>query len=1594
MSIKKIKIFISSPGDVGQERLLTRRTIERLQGEFKAYVTLEPILWEHEPLRATEHFQEQIILPSSTDIVICILWSRLGTRLPEKFKKQDGSNYSSGTEWEFEDAAKAYSEKRIPDLLVYRKTEDPPINMKDNTSLCTLEQKNALDIFLNKWFGNPQNGFEAAFHTFNDLDEFENKLDVHLRKLILNRIPEHLFKEDVTLSWFSGSPYMGLEAFDIEHSSVFYGRTREVGKIKEALYYQATMGCAFLMVLGKSGCGKSSLIRAGIIPNITQSGVIEGIEYWRQAYFRPGNTQNDILQSFAIALLQKEALDDSSNETAISKMEKYIKEDKEAFIQLVEEKLLKLKNQEKKSKQLLKLPETRFIVFIDQMEEIFTMENITEEERKEFISVLSMLARSGFVWIIATMRSDFYSRSTELPELIAMKEGKGHYDLLPPTISEIGQIIRQPAKASGIKFEKNVETGESLDEIILQTALSNTGILPLLEFTLDELYKKREENILTFEAYKKMGGLEGAIASKAEEVLEKLPQEVSNSLPLVFRQLITIQTNDENVISSRMAEINRENWSWREHQLIEEFIEARLLVTDNMSDGKAIVSIAHEALIYNWPRLQNIINEDRDFLRIRARVMDSEDRWEKENKNSDFLLPEGKPLFEADYLLKNRIMEIEVSLVTYIKESIKKSRRKKRNRILGISLAFAIIMCFSIFSFSQWQIANAQTQLANTEKARAETNAIEAESQKQKAENNAKEALSQQQLAEANSKEAKSQKQMAETNAKEALSQKQMAETNAKEALLQKQMAETNAKEALSQKQIAEEQTGIAEEQKAEAVKQKNNAIEQRDNALISQSLFLAKMSNQQADIGNSDVAMLLALKGLPNYGIGGDRPLVQEAQSALSYSIIKNRSIYKTFKHSSEIFDVNFTSDGSKIIAASSAEYFPYSGDAYVWDVQNGNMINKFDGIVSSANIQITSDGNRVVFGESEKYSGIEIRDSSNFNVIKTVKPSISGMQCYELYNNCIFLGFHDGTIMVHNYENGQECTVLKEEESPIEKIKLSKDGKYMVYSFRGGNVKLLDLTTNKSLSIIENLSYSECIDIEISDNDIYTVLSNGTVSIYNIISGNKSTVFNGNYNNIGDHVRNVKISYNNKYLLVNYDKKIELWDLNKKLKLDTLVSYDVKINAARFSYDDSMVAVAKEDGSVDILKIENEIKKSIIIGNQVLYDKNKQRCATIFDNGDIEIYDVLTGNLLDKLNFITTKISSAIFTSSGNEIVLGMKDGTVCVIDTTKGKDMLILNGLNTEIQKLVVDKERNELIAGSQDGAICVWEFDTGNLIKKIDAIESYEGISDLKYNNDGTRIAVVRYTGVEIIDTSNWTKLNSYKCIDPYDFEFIKDGNYFVVAQPDGLNNSTIRLFNSKTKECIQEFKDVFKSCISKDSKYLSLSYNDGSVELWNLEKLKKIKDFKFNSNYKIVVKFSTDSNILALGLPNGIIELYSTNNGTEINALQSNEISNSEINAVDSIVFSEDDKNIAINYASGYMAIWSLSNREVLEYFKDDQYTSIESFIDNGNHIITKYANGIKVWKVFNNTNEIIDFANKKLNGRTLSDEELIKFGLK
>jgi tetratricopeptide (TPR) repeat protein len=720
--VRQLQIFISSPGDVFEERAIAQRVIERLQSEYAGRVVLQPILWEHEPLVASSTFQEQIIRPSETDVVVSILWSRLGTRLPKGFTREDGSRYDSGTEYEFEDAIAGFRKNGKPDMLVYRKTAPPSVRLDDEEELLErLQQKKKLDEFVSRWFHDKAEGtLIAAFHAFDSPSDFESLLEAHLHKLIERKLPDTgASAGEAPAVWKKGSPFRGLHAFEFEHAPIFFGRTKAVSDILQGLRNQAADGRAFILVLGMSGGGKSSVVRAGVLPMLTQPGVIEGVALWRRAIFRPGDTPGDLFTGLASALLRDHGLPalDSESEGPAD-LAKVLRDSPQSAVMLIKSALDQAAAGQSRAAAGDGRIQSRLALVIDQMEEMFTQEGITAKERKAFANTLDALARSGRVWIIGTLRSDFYPRLTDLPVIGALKDGDGQYDLMPPAASEIGQMIRLPTRAAGLRFEEDFASSERLDDILRDAAAEHPEILPLLQFTLEELYQRRTPNgTLTLQAYRELGGVEGSLAQRAETVFLELPPDVQAALPKVLNTLVSIEQDGHETIGRKRA-------PWKDATnpqvriLLETFVAARLFVTELADDGSAVVTVAHEALLWHWPRVSEWVDQNRENLRIRGRVSVAAERWASDQRPSDLLLPRGKPLGEAETLLEQDI-DLNVTEADFINASMAKARRtRKLKGAVVVMLAF-----LAITAGSAAFLANEQRSRAIEAQSRAEVEA-------------------------------------------------------------------------------------------------------------------------------------------------------------------------------------------------------------------------------------------------------------------------------------------------------------------------------------------------------------------------------------------------------------------------------------------------------------------------------------------------------------------------------------------------------------------------------------------------------------------------------------------------------------------------------------------------------------------------------------------------------------------------------------------------------------------------------------------------------------------------------------------------------
>jgi tetratricopeptide (TPR) repeat protein len=430
---------------------------------------------------------------------------------------------------------------------------------------------------------------------------------------------------------------------------------------------------ALVLVLGPSGSGKTSLIQAGLLPALRRTD---------QDFELVGTTTldlGDIGEMPLLTAIGSALLDLEVNGNAL--MAGQSAEGIGAALMTASAAVLLAA-----LRAALDRPNGKVIVFVDRLEALFNAPTISELQRSQFLRALEDLATSGAVIVIAACRNDFYSDVAREPVLMKGKAAGSHFDLEPPTRAEIAQMIRGPALVAGLSFGVDPETKAQLDDTLCEGAADSPDALPLLQYTLHELYLRRSNNReLTVAAYRALGGIGGAIGRRAEATLNSLPERSRASLARILSMIVTV--NDESVRSRRIP------WSAlandHERTLLRTFVEQRLFVS-LVYDGESVFGIAHEAMLRQWPRVTAWISDHRQALHTRARLEGSARRWLEEGRPADLLLPRGKLLEEARELLGPAQIPLNAEVTSLIAASVLKVKHADQRRI-GILIGFALI---------------------------------------------------------------------------------------------------------------------------------------------------------------------------------------------------------------------------------------------------------------------------------------------------------------------------------------------------------------------------------------------------------------------------------------------------------------------------------------------------------------------------------------------------------------------------------------------------------------------------------------------------------------------------------------------------------------------------------------------------------------------------------------------------------------------------------------------------------------------------------------------------------------------------------------
>jgi WD40 repeat protein/class 3 adenylate cyclase len=444
-------------------------------------------------------------------------------------------------------------------------------------------------------------------------------------------------------------PFKGLATFELDDADYFFGRERLVAELTARV-----VGTTFLGVVGPSGSGKSSAVKAGLM-HALRSGVLPKSGGWRQALIRPGERP---MQSLIVA-----------------------------------------------QRELGSAAGGRRVLVVDQFEELFTS-CLDESERRAFVAEIAEFSRAPTSLVVVAVRADFYGRCADYPDL-ARRLGANNVLVGPMSQDEQRRAIELPARQAGLVVEPE------LVQALLADILDQPGALPLLSTKLLELWQHRQGRTLTLAAYHRTGGVRAAVAGLAERAYEKLSPEQRTRARSVLPRL-AILGEDGRVARRRasLAEFDTET-DLDVAAILAVFTDARLLT---VTDGD--VEVAHEALLREWPRLRDWLREDAHGAQLHHHLIQAARDWDAGGRDRGELYRGARLSAALDWsvLHEPALNRLELEFLEASQAVHHRELRRLRLLLAGAVSLLVLALAGGVIAYVQREHANHAAVVADAQR--------------------------------------------------------------------------------------------------------------------------------------------------------------------------------------------------------------------------------------------------------------------------------------------------------------------------------------------------------------------------------------------------------------------------------------------------------------------------------------------------------------------------------------------------------------------------------------------------------------------------------------------------------------------------------------------------------------------------------------------------------------------------------------------------------------------------------------------------------------------------------------------------------------
>ena len=1208
------------------------------------------------------------------------------------------------------------------------------------------------------------------------------------------------------------NPYKGLRAFEEADADDFYGRE---GLVEQLI--AGVAGSRFLAVVGPSGSGKSSAVKAGLIPALRKGVVPAGdgrarSDRWFVAEMTPGAHP---LKELELALCP------ISVDPPPSLVEP-LRRDTRGLSRTIRRVL-----PDEEGAQLL--------LVIDQFEELFTL--VEDEERREFFidSLLTAIRdpRSP-LHVIVTLRADFYDRPLQLHSLGKLLKENTEI-ILPMSAEELTWAIREPARRVGVRLEAG------LAETIVADINDQPGGLPLMQFALTELFAQHQDRKMTRERYHAIGGATGALGRRADELYEELDEGDQAAARQLFLRLVTLGKGVEDTrrrvlrseletisaLNGERSSLDREEDSVegerstakrhdrREESeirhptsdiqnVIDSFGAARLLTFDrDPLTREPTVEVAHEALLREWGRLRAWLDESRNDMRTLRMLTQTAADWQESEQDDSYLLRGSRLELFAGWAAGSTMAMTESEREFLEASTAARGERRAKEE-----------------ARREHELETAQ-KLAKTEKDRAEAEEQRAEEQ----------ALAAGGL---------------RRRAYFLASALVIAALLAIAAIFFAQQSNVQAKVAFSRELAAEAVNNLADDPERSvllALQALSTAhtleAEEALHRGIPNLRLLQTMSNHEDFVFDLD------------YSSDGSRLLSSSKDgTARVWDATTGQELLVLSEPDGIIESATFSSDGSFIVTAGPDTAGTLDVEK-MWDANTGELLATFP--KNSENpyspyligLAISPDSKSVAISDGfgriniwdvatmTEQSAFDWSDSDAAHTMLAFSPDGSRL----IMMGAALDSEENNILRVVEVDSGSDLLAI---EGVINDYALSPDGTRLLVGDYGERVvRLWDLEAMEEVNRFAGYDSQDPGGLAFSpDGSLYSEYSHdfSGVQIMETETGNEIMTLPAHRGLMSGILFSPD---GTRLATAGLDTFVKIWDITPGHELLTLQPFT----------EDGWPAVA-----------------------QVTFSQDGSMLAAGGGAGGVSLWNSDTGEGLLTLEGHDDWVGGLSFSPDGDRLVSGSDDGTVKMWDTTTGEALFILSDHKDWVNSVAYSPDGATIASAGSDGQSFVWDATSGEVIHQFPLSDRAWGIA---YSPDGTLLATGELDSLTIWDIATGQAVSNieYKDSSALHVHFSADGSRLITAGVDGI----VRIWEIDTGQLVQEInadKRVLQgTTLSPDGTIIATAASGSDVRLWDYHSGQRLLILEGVGEGIASVDFSPDGRQLVTGDMDGSVRFH-------------------------------------------------------------------------------------------------------------------------